>query len=515
MLKKICGLFLGLVVLTGSACVTPTHASSAPSVILTHVQAASASSAKDEMVSIYNNSPNGVDITNWCIKNKANICFAGFMVENVGEWYYLPPYSYAVAVSESYANSNPSSLVNVTNVYAVTSQTSGSIVNSSDTISLVDATGQTIDQMSWSTAIPSGKVMIRTKTGSDPRIYETLDTTLAWGAGTLSQLPVGKTQLRTTPVTEPEIPDTPTDPNEPTNPTNPSTNNPDTSNSENPSNPPQIHPIITEILPDAKGSDTGNEFIELYNPGTTSINLSDYKVRVGVNLEKTYGFPTGAVLLPESYQSYTNGQIAFTLLNSSSSVQLEYKGQLISEPVTYNNPKEGESWALIEGEWKYTSLPTPSIENTASVSTSESETEAPESTQKPCAANQYRSPETNRCRLITTASTSTPKPCEAGQERNPDTNRCRTIAADSSTKAPCKEGQERNPETNRCKNIVKMTNANYAVKGASTEQAPVNWYLWLGIAGVVALILGYAIWEWREEIKTLITTIRQKFARTK
>ena len=69
MLKKIWRLFLGLVVCIGSACVTPTHASSAESVVLTHIQAAGTAGAKDEFIALHNNSAVEVEVTNWCVAN--------------------------------------------------------------------------------------------------------------------------------------------------------------------------------------------------------------------------------------------------------------------------------------------------------------------------------------------------------------------------------------------------------------------------------------------------------------
>lgn len=501
MLKKICGLFLGLVVLTGSACVTPTHASSAPSVVLVHVQAASPTSAKDEMVSIYNNSPNEVKVTNWCLKNKAVISFACLTPPSAQFEYYLPAYSFAVVATESFLTTHSILPEMVTKVFTITNQSSGSIVNSADTISLINETGQVIDTLSWSTAIPSGKVMMRTKSLTDPRVYETLDASLAWSAGALTQVPSSRADLREIPLV-----DQPDDPVEPS----------DTSDPDIPTEP--THPFITELLPDAEGSDTGKEFIELYNPTDTAIDLTKYKLRVGQNLEKTFTFSATSGVPAYGYSAFTNSQISFSLLNTASSIQLEYDGNLIGEKISYVEPPEAESWALIEGKWEYTNTPTPNVSNQASTLPSiEAEPLTENNTLKPCAANQYRSLETNRCRLLVTATSTTASPCKEGQVRNPDTNRCRNKESTTTSPVPCKAGQERSPETNRCRTITKMTNTNYGVKGAITEATPTSWYLWLGIGGVVALIIGYAVWEWREELKLTkgIDLIRQKFARIK
>jgi hypothetical protein len=98
--------------------------------------------------------------------------------------------------------------------------------------------------------------------------------------------------------------------------------------------------------------------------------------------------------------------------------------------------------------------------------------------------------------------------CNEDEERNPTTNRCRKIVV-ASVAAACKEGQERNLETNRCRTVTKMPSADYAVLGAATENEG-NWYVWAVIGGVVLLALGYAIWEWHDEMGKFF---RQQYVR--
>lgn len=521
MLKKMLRLVLGMLVLTGSACVTPTHASSAFDVVLTGIQAAGPTGAKEEMVSLYNNTPNGINITNWCITNKSHVAFACFKTASAGLIYYLPPFSIAMVATQSFMTTQTLTPEVATVIYTVTNQTSGSIVNSGDVVSLVDATGQVIDTISWTSAIPSGKLLTRTRSAMMPNTYEIFDASISWTFAPLLQIPVSQVEVWEVPVTgtpgdDPEVP--PVDPTDTTNPTDAPTT-PGTGQ-ETGSGSQVQHPIMNELLPDAEGSDAGNEFIELYNPTAIDLNLADYKLRVGPNLEKTISFPAGAIVPSLGYASFSNSQMAYTLVNTSSSVQVEYKGQLIGQPVAYTAPPTGASWALVAGNWAYTTTPTPGTANQASGVSANGASGADSSDDvsavlKPCAANQYRSLETNRCRLITTSTTSTVTPCKVGQYRNPETNRCRSVAADTPTATECKVGQERNPETNRCRNITKMVTADYGVKGASTQSSGVAWYAWLGIVGVVVIILGYAVWEWRSELKALVGTMRRKFARNK
>ena len=479
MLKKICGLFLGLVVCIGSACVTPTHASSASSVVITHVQAGGVGAAREEFVVLYNTTADAIDISGWCLANKYEVTFFCFNPESVE--YTLSGYSHAVIASEDIFETAPELFEIPPYTYTVTNQSSGSIVGSSEALTIVDANKTSIDVKSWTSSLASGKMWARQVLLEEPRMYAILGGEADWTVETSGGIPLNE-------VVEYEK-----------------------TLQEEPIGSEVILPlVISELLPNPEGTDTGSEFIELYNPNQDhAVELANYTFRVGKSLEKTYTFPEDTALAPQGYRAFTNEEISFTLLNSTSSVQLYYNEVSVGEVVLYNEPASGMAWAYIGDSWVYTSTPTPNKQNLYTVLQQESDS----SLLKPCAANQYRSPETNRCRSIETSQT-TLTPCKENQYRSSETNRCRNIVQDDGP-APCKEGQERNPETNRCRNIVAMTQVGQGVKGAETVSEGVNWYLWLGIAGVVVAVLSYALWEWREETRAVIRRIRVTFTRTK
>lgn len=489
MLKKCYGLFLGLVVLAGSACVTPTHASSA-SVVITNIRAGSTASALDEGVAIYNNSSFDIEVNDWCLTNKAAVEFACISATN-NEQIILPAYSYATVVSQSAALSNPNTIYAA--VYESVNHSSGAIVASSDSISLLDASGQLVDQYTWTSSPSSTQQWLRMLFTASPDIYLDNNAISDWQKQTYSSFPISELEYRFPEVEEPEEP---VDPIE---------------------IPTLLPAIITELLPNAIGSDTGNEFIEVYNPNEfDSISLEGYVLAIGQNLEKKITL-SNFILKPNEYKVLTNAEFSYLLLNSSSKVSLaNNQGVITSEVLPYESPADGKAWALIEDVWQYTNQPTPGAENIFSADTNEMEEETGAievTTLKPCAANQYRSLETNRCRLLSSSSSATPAQCKVGQERNPATNRCRNIT--SSTSTACKDGQERNPETNRCRNSKQLTKTDYAVKGVSTQQqGGLGWYMWAAIAGVVLLVLGYAVWEWRDELKSIYVRLKAKFAGT-
>lgn len=287
---------------------------------------------------------------------------------------------------------------------------------------------------------------------------------------------------------------------------------------------------ITELLPNAVGSDDGNEFIEVFNPNDSDVDLVNHTIYIGPDFAHAYSFPAGSHIGPNEYVAFSNDDINFTLVNTTSSVRLFAIDGSFVETSVYNNPKDGMAWALIDDVWQYTNRPTPGSPNLASLIETKVVTA---STLQSCAANQYRSPETNRCRLlVTSGSNLTPckngqyrseetnrcrslasdvsslTPCAEGQERNPATNRCRSVTAvlGADTLTPCKTGQERNPDTNRCRNVIStIPVAQYATEQVSGSSGGyVGWWALAGV-GVVAII--YGIWEWRQEIANIVKKV--------
>lgn len=295
---------------------------------------------------------------------------------------------------------------------------------------------------------------------------------------------------------------------------------------------PILLPIqVSELLPNPDGNDADQEFIELYNPNDESVELSSFVLAVGGGSPKLYPLSADMGVPARGYVVLYHSDLAFTLVNSSSRVQLlGADGAVVDEPPGYIGPDDGVAWALIGGVWQYTNQPTPGSANRGSI-IEDDEVEMV-SGLKSCAVNQFRSPDTNRCRLLqTVGSTLTPcrdgqyrseetnrcrsiasdagsfVPCQAGQERNPDTNRCRQLASIDTALAPCKAGQERNPETNRCRNVTTgVPEAAFAVEPVGGGAASMLGWWALGSIGVVAL--GYAGWEWRMELTTGLKRLR-------
>jgi len=515
MLKKIRLLFLGLIVLAGSACVTPTHASSAYPVLITYIQASGSTGAKEELIVLHNNAMVDIDVTDWCLRNKASVAFACLADDasaTGAKQFILPGYGSATVVSHEYAVEHELGDTRPSFVYEVTNQSSGSIVSSADSISLVTADGEVADTWAWSWTgtPPATKAWGRLLLLPSPELYATGNDAADWSYILWRELPQSSIFVRmvnTPPGEEGGEGETGEETGE-TN-TDPDTDTPGSPGGSNTPFPVQV----SEVFANPAGADAGKEFIELYNTDTTtSQQLDSLKLKIGGTTPKWYVFPNDTIIAPGGFLVITDTDLGFSLVNATGGVQL-YDGDIpLGERVEYISPKDDMSWALINGTWQYTSTPTPGKANFAEPKSEMSLIKKDETTPKPCASNQYRNPETGRCKLLS-AATKTSTPCKAGQERNPETNRCRTIAAEK-VPTPCKEGQERNPETNRCRAVVKMSTVGYGVKGVQTKaDAGPSWYYWAGIGAVLILILTYAVWEWREELAALGRRLRTTFAK--
>lgn len=312
-------------------------------------------------------------------------------------------------------------------------------------------------------------------------------------------------------------------------------------------------------------ANTAEQFVEVYNPTDTVASLKGCQLQIRNTI---YVF--GDEML-EAREFYTvvvkNTRLQLSKTTSSTVYLLSSDGKSEVDEAKNNKPSEGTSWALVDGVWRQTYRVTAGaaniyeqyppcqegywrnfetgrcnkiVEPKVLADCVEGKERNPltgrcrnveqGSGLKPCRPDQYRSPETNRCRKIGGGSALTP--CKPHQYRNPETNRCRSIVSASSSLKPCRPDQFRNPATNRCKKIDsssglkpcradqyrnKETNRCRKILATTPNEAdfavediaePASVFIgWWVLGGIALLAVGYAGWEWREEIKRLIRRV--------
>lgn len=288
---------------------------------------------------------------------------------------------------------------------------------------------------------------------------------------------------------------------------------------------PETTPLqLTEVLANPRDCSpletTGDclDYVKVYNPSNQAIELSQFRLRVGYkgqNSSPSNTFMLGGTLEPNHFAVIAKSadDRPVSLANSGSFVWLEDTyGQTLYEPTVLEYPdasadtKKGQAWAydIADGTWKWTIQPMPY--DNPSVFPAPPPKPSKVTAEKvltPCKEGQYRSEETNRCRSIASDATAV-APCDDDEERNPATNRCRKIASLASQLTPCKEGQERNPETNRCRNVAAAAPPKAAFSVEPVDDVGKGFMGWWALGGVGVLALGYAGFEWRQELRAAI-----------
>ena len=296
--------------------------------------------------------------------------------------------------------------------------------------------------------------------------------------------------------------------------------------------------IVSEILPNPEGVDTGKEFVELHNPTSQIISLKGCAIGLS-GTSKTYSFVEDISLSPGEYRAFYDEVSDISLPNAAGGEVVIINGNT-EYPFLYpKDMKDSEAWALIGSTWQATDRPTPGEENIPMTPVVDSSDELESSGLDPCPVGKFRNPETNRCKNIAILAdalipcnpgqvrntetnrcrsvmlaSSTLASCKPGQERNPATNRCRKVLAAKTALKPCDDGEERNPETNRCrKATAKLASAAAATDKSNDESKNLINYGILGLVGTA--VVGYGVYEYRNDIRTKLAGIKNRFFATK
>ena len=82
------------------------------------------------------------------------------------------------------------------------------------------------------------------------------------------------------------------------------------------------HVVINEVDTNPFGDDSLaiSEWVELYNPTDTDVDLSGWEIASTTVLKKTFTIPDGTVISPEKHLTFTYTKVWFT--DSSESVEL-------------------------------------------------------------------------------------------------------------------------------------------------------------------------------------------------
>ncbi len=123
--------------------------------------------------------------------------------------------------------------------------------------------------------------------------------------------------------------------------------------------------VISEIMPNPVGADADGEWIELYNQGEVKVNLFSWQLDDEEEGSRPYTFADEFWLSAGQFLVVSRKQSGLALNNNGDAVRLfDSEGELVEE-VDYSGPApEGEAYARqADGQWSWTSQPTPGTEN--------------------------------------------------------------------------------------------------------------------------------------------------------
>lgn len=127
------------------------------------------------------------------------------------------------------------------------------------------------------------------------------------------------------------------------------------SNVENPASKKYTDVLISEILPNPKGEEKDNEFIELYNPNKKEINLKDWILKDNSSSGQ-YLFSESEKIEAKEYLVVYRKDFDFALNNSGGEiVKLVAPNYKIKSEVEYQSAKEGVSYNfdLAKNNWRW------------------------------------------------------------------------------------------------------------------------------------------------------------------
>lgn len=125
-------------------------------------------------------------------------------------------------------------------------------------------------------------------------------------------------------------------------------------------------PVVNEVLPNpaAPQADDEDEFIELYNSNDRAFDLTGFKLEVGTRTLHDYTFPAGASLPAHSFMAFYSVDTNLSMSNTGGQVKLlDPFDNILSQTDIYSSAKDGQTWALANSKWYWTTVPTPNASN--------------------------------------------------------------------------------------------------------------------------------------------------------
>lgn len=393
-------------------------------VVISEISMGSSSSATDEFIELYNNSGSDINLSDWTIYYKSSTGKTWTKKATIVQNAVIHAHDYYLL-----ASTRPEADTVLTSGMSQT----GGVIELRSGSAVVDRVGwgtaDTFEGQAASTAL-AGEVIFRSFDTATQQMQDTDDNFINFNIS-------GSETLKAPPAIEVPAPDIPTS-----------------------------YPAISlsELFPDpaTPQSDTSDEFIELYNPNSTDVDLSGWIMKDAGGASYII---KSKIIPAQGYIAISSAESSLSLNNTGDVIYLYTPDNtLADQSADYGNAKEGLTWAVVGGAWDWTTSPTPAAANSSVyIEVDSSKPAAVKTTTKKAAA-------------VKKAATAKPKAAK--------------LAASSKSQAAKKDTNDSPVST--------------------AQSALANIWPWLLIALGVGTI-GYGIYEYRPEIISSYHRLKNKF----
>ncbi|MCK5475739.1 MAG: lamin tail domain-containing protein [Candidatus Pacebacteria bacterium] len=327
-------------------------ASDVDHIIISEIQI-SGDGVYDEFVELYNPIDQEIDLENWDLKRKTKSGIENNVLNNIEG--IIPAYGYFLIIPRANCGDGGNEDCYKGAVVFDDEYTTNSFFAKDNTILLYNNNGVLIDKLGWGSAVDFESEVVM----NNPENDQSLERTIINGIVKDTDNNSADFVLQTVP-----------------NPQNSSVVNDQNSENEQEENgnSSKTHPnpsqegnriIITEFLPNPKGSDSEDEFIEIYNSGNIEIDLENWTLEDKMGSIKKFIIPEGTKIGADEYRVFYSSETKITLNNNGDGVLLRNsEDNVISETSLSNLAPEGQSYSLNKsGNWIWTLMITPEKEN--------------------------------------------------------------------------------------------------------------------------------------------------------